>query len=175
MFGGLAEAGFHRAFDEPPLPVFEERFCFFELHFLGFGAVCDGDLVVATIFFLDPSCTLAGDGSCCFCHSIARTLRYLLSSRRSRNANTLEGRNDLKRICFFYSLEKFEAFFFVFDERISLTICAQIHARAQVFHRFEMIHPKKVDCLQKKSTHCWIERLPELFLFLLDCFQKLFL
>ncbi len=44
-----------------------------------------------------------------------------------------------------------ETFPFVFDERITLTISAQIDRAAQIFHRFKMFKPKEVYGL--KSNH----------------------
>ena len=54
-------------------------------------------------------------------------------------------------------MEEIQALFFIFDEGIALAIRAQVDATAQVLHRFEMIHPEKIDRLQKKSTDIRIE------------------
>src|SRR3989338_2810859 len=74
--------------------------------------------------------------------------------------------NDLESVGFLHPLKEPQAFLFVFNEWISLPIRTQIHRAAQVFHCLQMLHPEKINGLQKEPPHCREERFAELLFFL---------
>src|SRR4051812_29058771 len=73
----------------------------------------------------------------------------------------------------FHGLEKSQTFFLVFHERVTLTVRAEIDARAQILHRFEMLDPKIVYSLQKKAAYHRIKRITHFFFLCINLFQKL--
>ena len=82
----------------------------------------------------------------------------------------------LKRVGSFHVLKEPEALLFVFHEGVPLTVRPQIHARAQILHRLQMLDPQKIDGLQKEAPRecgesaSW--RFPDLRLFARDIRRK---
>src|SRR3569832_2675468 len=114
-------------FSDPPLTASEKRFRFFVFQLLHFGAVRDADLVV-TIKFLLP--LLSGGCRNSFCGLVDN---LLLTRRLSGlDADIRDRAGELDAIGFFHILKQAETLFFVLDEWITLTIGAQIDARAEV-------------------------------------------
>src|SRR3989344_2079217 len=143
--------------DDPP-SLFQKGFGLFIFHFSRLRAIGNRHVVIATVFFF----LVAVPAPCC--NRARRILNddILLHHRRlprgtRRGQNIGQHRARVLHIRIFHSLEELEAFLFVFYQWVALAISTQIHARAQIFHLFEMIDPEAVHRLQEKAPDTRIE------------------